>query len=455
MHDLSVTLVAMATPPGRGGIGCVRLSGPEAGEIARRMFRPKRVEEPATGRPAFGEFLARDGQPVDHGYLVLFEAERSYTGEPTAELWAHGSPAVLAELVGAALAAGARAAGPGEFTYRALRHGRLDLARAEAIRDLVAARTLYQARLAFAQARGALSRRVGPLREALAQIIVRAEAALEFADESETHLPPGELEREIERLQGLCAALLEGFRAGRLVREGASLVLTGLPNVGKSSLFNRLLARDRAIIAAAPGTTRDTLEESLEVGGIPVRLVDTAGLREETDPVEEEGVRRALRAREGADLILLVLDASRELVRTEAEAIAGLENGPDGERTVVVLNKVDLLPAAEPALPCSGALLVSARTGQGIDRLREGLKEKLLGAGPLEDPVLTDARHAQALTDASAALERALLALGRGFTEEVVLEELKDAMTQIGAITGVFTSEDLYDRIFSTFCIGK
>jgi len=289
----------------------------------------------------------------------------------------------------------------------------------------------------------------------LAQIVVRAEAALEFADESETHLPPGVLRDEIDHARALCAELLAGFRTGRLVREGASLVLTGLPNVGKSSLFNRLLEQDRAIIAAAPGTTRDTLEESLEIGGIPVRLVDTAGLRDETDPVEEEGVRRARRAREGADLVLLVLDASRPLTPKEAEAIDRLKTHVERERTVVVVNKADLLASKGQVLPCPAALFVSAKTGLGIDLLRERLKEKLLGAGSTEDPVLTNVRHAQALGDASAALDRASEALGRGFTEEVVLLDLKVALDHVGTITGAFTTEDLYDRIFSTFCIGK
>ncbi len=455
MHDLTVTLVAVATPPGRGGIGCVRISGPAAQDVAGRLFRRKREDDPATGRPVFGQFVGRDGQPIDHGYLVLFDRLRSYSGEPTAELWGHGSPAVLSEIVATALAAGARAAGPGEFTYRALRNGRLDLARAEAVRDLVAARTLYQARLAFSQAEGSLSRRVAPMREALAQIVVRAEAALEFADESETHLPPGVLVRELDHARALCAGLLAGFRTGRLVREGASLVLTGLPNVGKSSLFNRLLEQDRAIIAAAPGTTRDTLEETLDLGGVPVRLVDTAGLRDETDPVEEEGVRRARRARQEADLVLLVLDASRQLEPKEAEAIQELESELERERTVVVVNKADLVSPNVPALPRASALLVSAKTGQGIDLLRERLTGTLLGASSIEDPVLTNARHAQALKDASRALDRALEALGRGFTEEVVLVDLNVALDHVGTITGAFSNEDLYDRIFSTFCIGK
>jgi tRNA modification GTPase len=450
MHDLDVTLVAVASPPGRGGVGCVRISGPDAGTIAAGLFRP--VKGGAAGRPAFGRFLDRDGRAIDHGYLVEFPAEASFTGEPTSELWPHGSPAVLAALVEAAIGAGAAPAGPGEFTYRALRNGRLDLARAEAVRDLVAARTLYQARVAFAQAEGALSRRVAPLRESLADLIARGEAAVEFVDESETHLPPEGLRRGIEQAAGACEHLLDGFRHGRVVREGASLVITGLPNVGKSSLFNALLSRERAIVTEVPGTTRDTLEEHLDLGGVPVRLVDTAGLREVGDLVESEGVRRARAARQEADLEMLVLDGSRPLEAAEREALEAAR-GDGGSTTIVVVNKIDLPATAPPPVP--DAVQVSARTGRGLDTLRAAIRKRVAGAGPVEDPILTDARHAHAVERARDALARAAKAAVEGLSEELVLEDLREAMHNLGSITGEFTTEDLYDRIFSTFCIGK
>ena len=492
MHDLSVTVVAVATPPGRGGVGCVRVSGPEASSIAKQIFRPKTGKvEPGDSRPRFGRFLGRDGRPLDHGYCVIFPEGSSFTGELTTELWAHGSPAVLAELIQAAVQAGAEPAGPGEFTYRALRHGKLDLARAEAVRDLVAARTLYQARVAFSQAEGALSRRLAPLREELTELIARGEAAVEFVDESETHLTHEQLGRGIVHVREACARLLEDFRTGRLVREGATLVITGLPNVGKSSLFNRLLARERAIVTEVPGTTRDTLEEAVQLDGIPVQLVDTAGLREVADPVESEGVRRAHAARQEADLVLLVLDGTRELQPAEREVLArldppasrefvppderpadreplppherpvagkarpGAEQLAHGERTVVVVNKVDLPGVSDRPLPEPSALRVSALTGDGIDRLRRALRERLVGTGPVESPILTDARHARALEEAAAALDRATAASRDGLTEELVLEDLREAMQRLGEITGEFGTEDLYDLIFSTFCIGK
>jgi tRNA modification GTPase len=457
MHDPSATLVAVATPPGRGGVGCLRLSGPEARSIALRLFRPAHPASPpeAGQRPRFGRFVARDGIGLDHGFLVLFAPDSAYTGESTAELWPHGSPAVLAELVESAVAAGAVAAGPGEFTYRALRNGRLDLARAEAVRDLVAARTLYQARVAFNQAEGALSQRLAPLREALAEWIARGEAAVEFTDESETHLPPGRLRRAIDEAQEACRELLDGFRTGRMVRDGATLAIIGRPNAGKSSLFNRLLARDRAIVTEFAGTTRDTLEEELHLDGIPLRLIDTAGLRPVDDPVESEGVRRAHRAREEADLVMLVLDGECELDAAELKAVERSATEPERERTVIVVNKCDLPGAAERKVPHVVPLRVSALTGEGTGALRIELRRRLVGTGQLEAPIITDARHARALEQTLAALGRAAEAGESGLTEELVLEDLRDAMRCLGTITGEFTTDDLYDRIFSTFCIGK
>ncbi len=431
----------------------MRVSGEAAREIALRLFEAASADRKpkAGGRPCFGRFLGRDGRALDHGYLVLFAASGSYTGELTAELWPHGSPAVLAELVEAAVAAGAMPAGPGEFTYRALRHGRVDLARSEAVNDLVEARTLYQARIAFAQAEGAVSKRVAPLREALEEWIARGEAAVEFVDESETHLPDGTLVQAIAETRGACAGLLAGFRAGRVVREGAIVVITGRPNVGKSTLFNRLLGRERAIVTDIPGTTRDTLEEDLALDGIPVRLVDTAGMREAQDPVESEGIRRANLAREEADLTLLVLEGTRRMDSIERETL----ERDDGEKTVVVLNKCDqeVVPGASPE--GGKALHVSARSGEGLDRLREELRGRLLGGPTAEDPIITNARHARALELTLEALDHAVQAGEQGLTEELVLEDLKLARRHLGEITGEFGAEDLFDRIFSSFCIGK
>jgi tRNA modification GTPase len=305
--------------------------------------------------------------------------------------------------------------------------------------------------VAFNQAEGALSRRIAPLEESLVDWIARAEAAVEFVDESGTHLPPAPFRAALAELRRGCDELLAGFEQGRVVRSGATLALVGLPNSGKSSLFNRLLARDRAIVTEHAGTTRDTLEEDLDLGGIPLRLIDTAGLRDADHPVESEGVARARRAREEADLVLLVLDGSRTLEPAERAALAEAEHDPGG-RTVTVVNKCDLPSRAEVprAVP-----RVSALTGAGTGGLRRLLRERLVGSGPLEDPLVSDARHAAALRGAAAALDRATRADRSGFTEELVLEDLKEALARLGEITGEVHVEELYDRIFSTFCIGK
>jgi tRNA modification GTPase len=455
MQDRSSTIVAVATPAGRGGLGCVRLSGDFALDIGSHLFAPiARGRQPRPGGPpCFGRFLSRGHEPLDHGYLVAFPRGASYTGEPTVELWAHGSPAVLDELLAAAVAAGATLAGPGEFTYRAVCNGRLDLARAEAVSDLVEARTLYQARVAFAQAEGLLATSLRPLTVELEEWIARGEAAVEFVEEVE--LSRDELCRAIDSLLDSCSRLLGGYARSRFVNSGATLAIVGLPNVGKSSLFNRLLARERAIVTASPGTTRDTLEEELDVEGIPLRLVDTAGLRQVDDEAEREGVRRAMRAREEADLVLLVLDGSRALEPLERQALArSLEDGAR-QRTLVAVNKCDLPEADGRPVPHPAALRVSARDGRGLEALRQELGARLRGTGPLEDPIVANRRQADALERARGDLVRARDAAADGLSEELLLEDLRAARRRLGEVTGEFANEALYDRIFSSFCIGK
>ncbi len=453
MHDLDSTLVVVGTPPGRGGIGCLRLSGADAEDIGRRMFVPAHGRPSvAGGSPVFGRLLDRAGRAIDHGFLVVFPAGRAYTGEPSVELWSHGSPAVLAELVDSAMALGARPAGPGEFTYRALRNGKLDLSQAEAIRDLIDARTAYQARVAFSQAEGMLSRRLASLRTVLEEWLVRGEAAVEFVDEAETALPVGPLSDALERARRECRTLLATFDAGRVVRTGASVAIVGRPNVGKSSIFNRLLGRDRSIVTAVPGTTRDTVEEDIELSGIPARLVDTAGLRAVDDPVEREGLRRAEAARHEADVAVLVIDGSLPIDDAEHRAIE--ETRGPRSRAIVVRSKSDL---PQHAWHANGIALVSvsAWTGDGIAELREAIAHEIRGSGPLEDPIVTNARHAEAIRRADEALTRATNGFRSGVPEDLVLEDMKLALRELEGITGEFTTEQLLDRIFSTFCIGK
>jgi tRNA modification GTPase len=453
MHDLSTTIVAVATPAGRGGIGCVRISGSDAFAIASALFRPRgSAAIPGDGRPCFGTFVDRDGRDVDHGYLVAFSSARAYTGDKTAELWCHGSPPVLEALTRAAVAQGAVLAGPGEFTYRALRHGRLDLTRAEAIRDLISARTIYQARVAFRQVEGALARRLAPVREALVELLAAGEAAIEFADEADTHLERSALAGGVHAALGQARALLSERQRGRIVRTGARVALSGLTSVGKSSLFNRLLGKDRAIVSAVAGTTRDTLEETFDLDGIPVTVIDTAGVRLPSDAVEAEGVRRAREAAGEADLVLLVLDAGRPLIDEEHAALA--ERATRGAvPSIVVANKTDLAATGTAAAICPGAIPVSALTGDGLTALRGAMRTALCGPGPFEDPVLTNDRHVAALEAAVEALSRAAEMMPMG--DEIVLEEVRAALAALGELTGELANDDLYDRIFSTYCIGK
>ncbi len=450
MHDLSTTVVAVATAPGRGGIGCLRISGPQALDIASTLFRDRPGGGlPDHGRPAYGTFLDERGAAVDRGYAVVFPAARAYTGEPTVELWTHGSPPVLEALVTAALCRGASAAGPGEFTYRALRHGRLDLPRAEAVRDLIAARTRYQAHVAFSQMEGSLSRSLAPLRDELIDLLARGEAAIEFADEAETHLAAGALSSRVAALLERARAFLADARRGRLVREGAKVALSGVTSVGKSSIFNRLLGSDRAIVSAMPGTTRDTLEDAVDILGIPVTLIDTAGLRAVTDPIEAEGVRRAKSAASESDLVVIVLDASRALLGEERGAIA-TRLASDPAHTLIAANKIDL---SGGRVPWPDALPISAATGAGFERLRQAIGHALGGGAIEDDPVFTNARHIAALSAMVLALARADEA--RVLGDEIVVEELRAAVVALGEIGGELATGDLYDRIFSTFCIGK
>lgn len=452
MHDLSTTLAAVTTAPGRGGVGCIRVSGPDAYAIGRLLFLSRSdVALPGDGRPRFGTFVDDEGRALDHGYLIAFPPERAYTGEPTVELWCHGSPPVLEALTRAAVAKGAVPAGPGEFSYRALRRGRLDLARAEAVRDLIAARTAYQARVAFAQVEGALARRLAPLKETLLDLLARGEAAIEFADEAETHMPSGGLAVGLSAALSEAGGLLADARAGRVIREGARVALLGATSVGKSSIFNKLLGRDRAIVSAVPGTTRDTLEETVDMDGLPVSFIDTAGVRDAGDAVEAEGVRRAQAAAGDADAVIVVLDAGRELREDERKTIMARGESVHAV-TIVVANKIDLV-ARGATLPWPGALGVSALTGEGLGTLRAAVRASVAGPLPREESAVTGARHAAAIEETVAALRRAHEAMPLG--EEIVLEEIRAAVAALGEITGEVGSEDLYDRIFTTFCIGK
>jgi len=445
------TIVATATAPGHSGLGVVRISGPEAAAIAQRLTGRA---EPFIPRHAT---LARVPH-VDQVIVTWYAAPQSYTGEDVVEISGHGSPWVLQTIVERACQEGARLAQPGEFTLRAYLHGRLDLIQAEAVADLIDAVTPLQARVAFDQLEGTLTDAVRRIDEQLFDLAAKLEASLDFPDEGFHFVTRTNATSDLERLRSDLLSLAKDGARGRLIREGRLVVIAGRPNVGKSSLFNALMGANRAIVTPVAGTTRDLLTERLDVCGVPITLVDTAGLRASTDVIEEEGVRRAERARHEAALTLLVLDQSQPLTHDDERLL-----DQTGGRRLVIGNKADL-PAAwlteEVQLRASApALAVSAETGAGLDALRTAMVTALSGAtGPDEwrdTPRLSNFRHLQQVEHALASVERSLQGLHDGATEELVLAELTDARAALESLTRTRTADDVLVHIFSRFCIGK
>ena len=391
-----------------------------------------------------------DGHAVDQVVITYFAAPRSYTAEDVVEIACHGSPVVLRYALERLCQTGARLAEPGEFTLRAYLHGRIDLPQAEAIRDLIEATTLYQARIAAQQAEGSVSRRLKPAKEQLLELIALLEAGIDFAEDDISVAPAEEILRRLDPIQASIAALAASFAYGKLVHEGFTLAIVGRPNVGKSSLFNRLLEQERAIVTEIPGTTRDVVSETASLGGIPVKLWDTAGIRRGEDVVESLGIERSYQAMADADLTLVVVDASRMLTQ-EDEALMRRARG--GGKTLVAANKSDL--PTQGKVP--DALPVSSLTGEGMEHLRHAIMEAIAPGGCLEQEggFITSLRHEQLLGESGEALAQARNATNLGIPHEMILLDLYAALRPIDAITGATTADDILNRIFSTFCIGK
>lgn len=445
----SDTIVAVATPAGRGGIGVVRLAGPDALAISRRLAGVDTLEP---RRATFGRLTSpADGSVVDQIVLTWFHAPHSYTGDDVVEVSAHGSPPVLQQIVEFACACGARLAEPGEFTFRAYVNGRLDLIQAEAVADLIDAVTPLQARVAVDQLEGTLTRRVAGIDAGLFDVAAKLEASLDFPDEGFHFITHDETAASLEGTRQQLERLLADGRRGRLIREGRLVVIAGRPNVGKSSLFNALVGTGRAIVTPIAGTTRDVLTEVVDCNGIPITLVDTAGVRETFDEVEVEGVRRAREALQAAALTLVVLDGSQALT-DEDHAILGAVTGA----CIVVVNKQDQ-PALWSKVQGPGSTVrVSAKTGEGLDGLRLAIVAELAGAEDLRDtPAVSNQRHLQCAETAHASVVRAIEAARAGSTEEIVLAELQDAREALELLTGRRTPDDVLTHIFSHFCIGK
>ena len=454
------TIVAISTPPGRGGIGIVRIAGPLAFSIAVSLTQIKEPLEHARAR--FTRVLDPANPaaaPIDEAVVTAFVAPRSYTGDDLVEIAAHGSPVVVEAIVRGAQAAGARLAAPGEFTLRAFLSGRLDLTQAEAVHDLIAAETLEQARTAAQQLGGAISLRFAPAKEQLLHLIAFLEAGMDFASgelDDVDVVPAEQIAAEIRLAREPLAALARSFRGGQLLRSGASLAIVGRPNAGKSSLFNRLLDRPRAIVTAIAGTTRDTVEETLSLGGIPIRLIDTAGLRLSSeapaDEAEAQGIARSREALADADLVLLIHDATVPMTGEEAALAESLAGRP----RLLVRNKVDLV-AHDPNSRNEGMTVsTSALTGEGLELLRAAILRELCAEGALaESGALNNLRQQESVASALDALFQADAANGNGLPHEVLLMDLHAALRALDALTGVTTTDDILGRIFSAFCIGK
>jgi tRNA modification GTPase len=441
------TIVAAATPHGHGGIGVVRVSGSEAGSVARGLFGTL----PPPRRAHLATFRDAGGEAIDRGLALYFPAPYSFTGEDVLELSAHGSPVVLAALVQRACELGARRARPGEFSERAFLNGKLDLAQAEAVADLIAAQSEAQARAAMRSLEGAFSGRVQALQDALSAIRVRIEAAIDFADEPVEAPELIQLGQRLDTVNRQADSLQAAAQRGVRLTDGAHVVIVGRPNVGKSSLMNALAGDDRAIVTDVPGTTRDVLRESIVIDGVGLTLADTAGLRESGDAIEGEGIRRAHAELARADAALVVVEQ-----RIDDGDAALLETLPPGLARVVVVNKIDLDHAVPRRALHHGIAVValSARTGEGVDLLRAELK-RIAAGGATEGAFSARARHLTALRRASGHLEAAMTALAAKGTIELVAEELRMAQRALGEITGEQSSEELLGAIFSTFCIGK
>lgn len=446
------TIVALSTPRGRGALAVIRLSGPLAIDIVTKMSSLGLGEiEP---RKAKLTKLNREEQVIDEVVLTCFLAPNSMTGEDLVEISCHGSPAIVRQLIDRALELGAVLAGPGEFTLRALTNGKINLAQAEAIRDLISAQTDAAVKQATRQINGELSKALDPFKEKLVEVIVLLESALEFVEDDLPSPRVSEIDETLTSVISGVEKLSSSFSSGRLLQDGVRVTISGRPNVGKSSLFNSLVEHERAIVTEIPGTTRDTLSEAIDLGGIPLILTDTAGVRETTDGIETLGIERTHRALSDADLVLVVLDGSEEV----GEADRDLLDQTSGSRRLVVLNKCDL-PAFRGAESCPGVgrtINVSARTGEGLDSLRQAMLESLNSAG-IEDQglLITNVRHYDLLCRTKAEVELAQAAFRDRHSEEVVLVPLHNALKYLGQITGETTTEDILSEIFATFCIGK
>lgn len=451
------TIAAIATPPGYGGIGIIRLSGSDALPLACRLLIGDQINQFIPNNASFHQIVHPETcATIDEAIITYFKAPHSFTGEDVVELSCHGSPVVLTEVLRLLVSFGVELAQPGEFSLRAFLNRRIDLTQAEAINDLIHSQTAYQATIAVRQLRGEVSRQLKPIKEGLIELIVHFESSVEFVEDD---LDPLNLQlflAKIDRFIAQLSQLASSYRVGRLIKTGIKLALVGLPNVGKSSVFNALLGKERAIVTAVPGTTRDTLNDAFSANGIPIELVDTAGIRETEDVVEKLGVERTKSAISDADFTVAVIEVNSQLPDEERELLTQFPI------RLIVLNKCDLeIGLSEEArnfLEQKAPLIyVSALTGQGIEDLKQAIYGQLVSESQRsnEDAIITNERHYQALEQALDSLRSAASDLKLGLTEEIALTNLHQALRSLGIITGETLIADIINQIFSTFCIGK
>ncbi len=451
------TIAAISTPVGPGGIGIIRLSGKDSLEIADRLFSPQgkdTVKKSLSHRILYGHIIDPSTQEIIDEVLVsIMLAPQTYTREDIIEINCHGGAVPMRRVLELVIRNGARQAGPGEFTQRAFLNGRIDLTRAEAVLDVINAMTVQSQKSAVEQLRGGLSGKIEAIREQLIDLSAFVEAHIDFPEEDIGALSVKEMKLRASEISGSLRKLIEGSQYGLILREGLNTAIIGKPNVGKSSLLNALLEHDRAIVTEIPGTTRDVIEDYLNIKGLPVKIMDTAGIRNVEDIAEQEGVKRSLRAMDDADLVLLVLDGSREIGNTDRELLG--KSVP--EKTIYVLNKIDLAgddfrPVSTP-LP---AVEVSAKKGTGLEALKEKIMVTALnGQAECGTNIVTNTRHVHAIEKSLASMSAFIEELSKETSPEFLSVELRDALDAIGEILGITTPEEILNRIFGSFCIGK
>ncbi|HSX03931.1 MAG TPA: tRNA uridine-5-carboxymethylaminomethyl(34) synthesis GTPase MnmE [Rhabdochlamydiaceae bacterium] len=451
-YQSSETIAALATAPGEGPVAIIRLSGKEAVAIAGKLFSGP-VASFQSHTVNYGKILDAEGETIDEVLLVLMLAPRTYTGEDTIEIQCHGGSLIAKQVLEAVLKAGARAALPGEFTFRAFINGKLDLAQAEAVQELIAAKNNVALKAAEEQLKGTLSKQISEFQKELVDIAAILEAWVDFPEEGLEFASMEEVCASLEETKRKMEGLSRTFHYGKMVQAGISLCLAGAPNVGKSSLMNFLLGKERAIVTDIPGTTRDTLEEELRLGGLHFRLTDTAGIRQTEEVIEQEGIRRSLAAMESADLILLVLDASRNL---KEEDLALIEKAPRA-KTLLVWNKIDLPHTLPSQFSFEHQVNISAKCHIGIDALLQAIEKIITKGKPFskEEVVITNVRHHEALKSAIDSCEKLIDGLKNGVSPEFLSSEMRQTLRELGAIIGINIGEDILSAIFSKFCVGK